>query len=109
MKVCHEKVKQNSQFDMIMNCFLIDIGDIVINLHNSRLITTSVAIVGSRENSHHRSIVLPLITLHNKLMGPGNKMQIINVGELFCNVLPKRVPRASWRNTPATPTSGEGE
>ena len=91
---------------MVMNCFFINLINIIINLHYSSLITTPVAIVGSRENSHHRSIVLPLITLHYKLMSPGNKVKIVNVGELFRNVLTKRVPCASWGNPPATPARG---
>mmetsp|Transcript_5576 Transcript_5576/g.10002 ORF Transcript_5576/g.10002 Transcript_5576/m.10002 type:complete len:303 (+) Transcript_5576:159-1067(+) len=91
------------EFDVVMNCLLINITNIIIHLHYRGLITTSVAIVRSRENSHHRSIVLPLITLHHKLMGSGNEVKIVNMGELFCNVLPKRVTRSSWRNPPATP------
>ena len=101
------KTKPNSQFDMIMDCLLIHMGNIIVNLHYGRLVTTSVAIVGCRENSHHRSIVLPLIPLHNKLMGSCNEVKIVDVGELFCNILPECVPCASWGNSPTAPTSGD--
>lgn len=96
------RVGQNSQFDMVMNCFLIDVINVIVNLHNGGLIATSVAIVGGREDSHHSSIVLPLITLHNELMSSGNEVKIIDVGELFSDVLPECVPGSSWRDPPAT-------
>mmetsp|Transcript_16873 Transcript_16873/g.29039 ORF Transcript_16873/g.29039 Transcript_16873/m.29039 type:complete len:111 (+) Transcript_16873:493-825(+) len=84
------------EFDVVMNCFLINMFNIIVHLHYRGLITTSVAIVRSRENCHHSSVVLPLITLHNKLMGSSNEVKIVNVGELFCDVLPKGVARSSW-------------
>jgi len=83
------------EFDMVVDCFLINLVNFIIHLHYSSLVTASVAIVGSRENSHHRSVVLPLIPLHHKLMGSGNEVKIVNVGELFCDVLTECVPRAS--------------
>ena len=86
----------NSQFDMVVNCLLIHMINIIVNLHYRSLVTTSVAIVGRREHGHHRPIVLPLIPLHNKLMRSGNEVKVINMGELFCNVLSKRIPRTSW-------------
>lgn len=89
---------------MIMNCFLINMVNIIVNFHYSSLVTTSVTIVGCREYSYHRSIVLPLIPLHNKLMRPCNEVKIINMGKLFCNILSKRVPCTSWWYSPATPT-----
>ncbi len=88
---------------MVMNCFLIDVINVIVNLHYGGLIATSIAIVGGRENSHYSSIVLPLITLHNKLMSSGNEVKIVDVGELFCDVLPECVARSSWRDPPATP------
>ena len=91
---------------MIMNCFLVNMINIIIHLHYRRLVTTSVAIVGGRENGHYSSVMLPLITLHNKLMSSGNKVKIVNVGELFSDILPERVPCTSGRNSPATPTPG---
>ncbi len=88
---------------MVVNCFLIGVINVIVNLHYGGLIATSVAIVRGRENSHHSSIVLPLITLHNKLMSPGNEVKIVDVGKLFCDVLPECVARSSWRDPPATP------
>lgn len=59
---------RNSQFDVVMNSLFIHMIYIVIHLHYRRLIPTSVAIVRSRENGDDRSIMLPLISLHDKLM-----------------------------------------
>lgn len=101
-----EQVELDSQFDMVMDCFLIDVINVIINLHYGGLVATSVAIVRGRENSHNCSIVLPLISLHNKLMSPGNEMKIVDVGELFCDILPKRIPRSSWRDPPTTSLMG---
>jgi hypothetical protein len=101
-----EQDELNSQFDMIVDCFLIDVINVIVNLHYGGLIAASVTIVRGRENGHHSSIMLPLISLHNKLMSPGNEMKIVNVCELFCNILPKCIPRSSWRDPPATPLMG---
>ena len=60
-----DEQKKHSQFDMIMNGFLIHMIHIVIHLHYRRLVPTSVTIIRGRENSNYRSIVLPLISLHD--------------------------------------------
>ena len=85
-----------SQFDMVVDCFFINMFNFIINLHYRSLVTTSVAVIGSGEDSHHRSIVLPLITLHNKLVSTCNKVKIVDVGELFCDILAEGVTCSSW-------------
>lgn len=100
------ETKAHSQFDMVMNCLLVHVINIIIYLHYRCLVTASVAIVGSRENSHHCSIMLPLISLHHKLMCSCDKVKIVDMGELFCDILPERVPSTSWRNSPTTPFYG---
>lgn len=89
-----------------MNGLLIHMFNIIVNLHYGSLVTTPVAIVWRRENGDYRSVVLPLITLHDKLMGPGNEVKIVDVGELFGDVLTERVSSASRRNPPTTPALG---
>ena len=86
----------HSQFDVVVDCFFINMFNFVINFHYSRLVTTSVAVIGSGENSHYRSIMLPLITLHNKLVSTCNKVKIVDMGELFSNILAESVTRSSW-------------
>ena len=94
----------HSQFDVVVDCFFINMFNFVINFHYSSLITTSVAVIGSREHSHHRSIVLPLITLHDKLVSTCNKVKIVDMGELFCDILAEGVTSPSWRDSPTTST-----
>lgn len=81
---------------MVVNCFLINMFNFVINLHYSSLVTTSVAVIGSGEDCHHRSIVLPLITLHDKLVSTCDEVKIVDMGELFCNILAEGVTSSSW-------------
>jgi hypothetical protein len=78
-----------------MDRILAALVDRIINLHDSSLITTPVAIVWSRKDGYDTSIMLPLVTLHNKLMRTSNEMKSIDMSKLFCNILPKRVPSAS--------------
>lgn len=87
---------QNLQFDMIMNCLFINVFDVIVHFHDGGLVTTSVAIVWGRENSHNRSIVLPLVTLHHELVSSGNEVEVVNVGELFRDVLSEGVARTPW-------------
>jgi len=76
-----------------MNDFLAALLDRVIDLHNGSLITAPVAVVGSRKDRDYTAIVLPLVSFHYELMRASNKVEAVNVGKLFRNVLPKRVAR----------------
>ena len=96
------KVVVHLQFAVIVNGFLSALINGVINFHNSRLVSASVAIVWSRENGNNLSVVLPLVPLHNKLVGTWNKVKPVDVSELFCNVLTERVASSPRRDTPTT-------
>ena len=37
----------------------------LIHFHNSGLVTTSVAVVGGREHSHHITLVSPVVPIHD--------------------------------------------
>ena len=56
------------QFTVVMNSFLLALVYRIINLHNCSLVTTSVAVVRRGEDRDNLSVVLPLVTLHNKLV-----------------------------------------
>lgn len=73
-----------------------------VYLHYRGLITTSVAIVGSREDSHDITLVSPVVSIHDKLMSTCDSHQVIGVIELFGDVLAERVASTSWRDTPTT-------
>ena len=79
------------EFTMIMNSVSARLFDRIIHLHNGRLVTTAVAIVGSRKNSNNLAVVLPLVAFHNQLMSTSNKVKAVNVRKLLSNILTKRV------------------
>ena len=79
-----------------------------VDLHNCRLITASVAVIGGWEDSHDVSLVRPVVAIHDELMGASNARQVIRVVELLGDVLTKTVAGASWWNTPAASVIGVG-
>ena len=79
------------QFAMLMNGILGAFPDRIIDFHNGRLIATPIAIIRCRKDRHDTAVVLPLVALHDDLMGPSDKVQTINVRELLRNVLSKGV------------------
>lgn len=91
----------------------------LVYLHNRRLVSTTVAVVGcyqvcqsainwqctnklTRKDGHHVSILRPTVALHDQLMRPSNQRESIVVIERFGNVLPKRVSGTSGRYSPST-------
>ena len=45
----------------------------VVQLHDSRLISTSVAVVRGREDRHNIPVVGPVVPLHYELVSPGRR------------------------------------
>ena len=90
------------KFAMIVNSVLRSLIHGIVDLHNCGLISTSVTIVGGRENGNDLSIVLPLIAFHDKLVGTWNEMKAINVSKLLGNVLSEGVPGSPRWDTPST-------
>jgi len=74
----------------------------LINLHDSCLVTTSVAVIWSRENGDNISILRPIVPLHDQLMCSCNERQAVVVIERLRYILPKRIPCSSWRYSPST-------
>ena len=72
---------------MVMNRVSARLFNGIIDFHNSRLITTTVTIVGSRKHRYNLAIMLPLITFHYQLMSTRNKVKAVNVRKLLRNVL----------------------
>ena len=67
-----------------------------VDLHNCSLITTSVAVIGSREDGHDVSLMCPVVAVHDKLMSASDTSQVVRVVELLRNVLTKTVAGTSW-------------
>lgn len=55
----------------------------LIHFHNRRLVSTSIAVIGSTENSHHVFIMRPIISFHHQLMRSGDKCKAIIVIKRF--------------------------
>lgn len=77
---------------MVVNGVLRGLVDGIVDFHNGGLVSTPVTIIGSRKNRHYLPIVLPLISLHDELVGARNEMEAVDVRKLFGNVLSKGVP-----------------
>jgi len=96
------------------------IFEILINLHNSSLITTSVTVIRSREDSNDVSIMRPVAreshehdvqrevrvsdtrgregnsqSFHNQLMRTSNQGQSVVVVESFTDILTESVTRST--------------
>ena len=84
------------EFAVIVNGVSSRLFNGVVHLHNGRLVTTSVAIVGSGENRDYLAIVLPLVAFHDQLVSTRNKVQPVNVCELLGDILAKSVASAAW-------------
>jgi hypothetical protein len=66
-----------------------------IELYDSSLISTSIAIVRSRKEGDNIIIMTQLIPLHDKLVSSGNLFQIIGMIKLQGNILSKSETCAS--------------
>ena len=77
--------------------------NVIRNLHNRRLVPAPIAVIRRAEDGNDLIVMLPLVPLHNQLMSPADKAQVINMSELLRDVLPERVPRPSRADPPPAP------
>eukprot|EP00237_Pycnococcus_provasolii_P010175 CAMPEP_0198710720 /NCGR_PEP_ID=MMETSP1471-20131121/2951_1 /TAXON_ID=41880 /ORGANISM="Pycnococcus provasolii, Strain RCC733" /LENGTH=339 /DNA_ID=CAMNT_0044470407 /DNA_START=189 /DNA_END=1208 /DNA_ORIENTATION=- len=75
----------------------------LVHLDDRREVPAAVAVVRCREHGHDTVVVHPVESLHDKLVRPCDELQTICVVELLRDVLPKRVPCTSRRDSPTTP------
>lgn len=99
----HKAQKQNLQFAVFMNFLLGALLRRIVHLHNSSLVATAVTVIWRREDGDNRSIVLPLVALHDKLMCTCYEIKTVNMSELLRNILTECVSGTPWRNTPSAP------
>ena len=81
---------------------------VLIELHNSSLVTAAVAIVGRREDGDDRLLMAPVVTFHDKLMGTGDECESIGTIELFRHILTESVTSTTRRDTPSAAIIGIG-
>jgi len=89
------------KFAVLVNAILGGLRNGVIDFHNGRLIATTITIVGSREHRNDAAVVLPLVAFHDELMGAGDKVKAVEMGELHGNVFAKSVAGTTGRNAPS--------
>lgn len=94
------------ELDVIMNRLPVHVINLVVDLHYRRLIAATVTIIGSREDRHDHPIVLPLIALHDELMRAGYEVKVVDVRELFGNVLSEGVSGSPWGDSPSASVIG---
>ena len=81
---------------------------VLVDLHDGRFVSASVAVVGRREDGHYVSLLAPVVAVHDQLVGPGDELQVVRVVELLRDVLAEGVAGSSRRNSPAAPVVGVG-
>ena len=97
---CRIKLRE---FAAVVDGLLCSGVDTVVNLHNGRLVSAPVAVIGGTKNRHHSLVVLPLVALHDELVGSANEAQAIHMTKLFCNVLAECIPCPAGTYSPTTP------
>jgi hypothetical protein len=93
-KMYHPLVRSRS----CLQCIL----QMLVNLHNRSLVTTSVAVVGCTEYRDHIPVLTPIVSLHDELMRSCDQGQPVVVIECFADVLTKSVPSPSRTDSPST-------
>lgn len=59
-----------------------------------------VAVVGCGPHSEHGLIEVPLVSLHDQLVGPADHVDVVGCVELGHHVTAKQVARPPWAHTP---------
>lgn len=72
-----------------------------VDFHNCCLITTSITVVRGWEDSDDVSLMRPIVSVHDKLMGSWDKLEVVGMVELFWDILTERIACTSWWNTPS--------
>lgn len=74
---------------------------VFVHLHNTRLVTATVTVVGCRKDRHHLLFVTPVVSRHDQLVRSCHGLQSVFLIKLLGDVLTKRIASTTWRNTPA--------
>lgn len=82
------------------------IFEILVNLHDRRLVPTSVTIVWRAEDCDNVAFLRPVEPIHHQLVGAGNQGQTVVLVEGLGNVLAKGISSATRTDTPTTTIVG---
>lgn len=108
----------------VVRCSAVDVAELVlfgrrvelqervlhelVDFHDGRLVTATVAVVGRREDGDDIAVVRPVVAVHDELMGSGDELQVVRMVELLRDVLAERVAGTTRRDTPAASVIGVG-
>ncbi len=73
---------------------------VLVDLHDGRLVATAVAVVGSAEDGDYVLVVAPVVPVHHQLMCARHKRQTVVVVVLLGNVLSECVASTAGRYAP---------
>lgn len=76
--------------------------EVLVDLHDGSLITTSITVVGSREDGDDVPLLGPVETVHDELVCSCDQGETVVVVECFGDVLAERVASTTRRNAPST-------
>lgn len=96
LPISNSKAGANSDCSNLQGVF-----QMLINLHDRSLVTTSVAVIWSAEDGHHISVLAPIVSLHDQLMCSGHQCETVVMIECFRDILTKGVTCTSWTDTPS--------
>lgn len=69
-------------------------------MHKHARTHTPIAVVGCRPHSEHSLVEMPLVSLHDELVGSTDHVYIISSIELGHDVTAKQITRSSWAYSP---------
>ena len=79
---------------------------VLINLHDRGLVAAAVTVIGSREYRDDISVLTPVVTFHDQLMGSGNQSKAIVMVESLADVLAEGVTSTSGTDSPTASVIG---
>ena len=77
------KVRLNLILLVYLGLYLQIIFHELVNFHDSSFITTSVAVIWSREDCDYVSLVCPIVSVHNELMSSRDPCEVVRMIELL--------------------------
>lgn len=103
MNIMHTHAKERES-----NNNLQGLVEVLVHLHNGRLVAAAVAVVGGAEDSHHVHRVRPVVAVHHQLVRAGHQAEAVAVVEHLRDVAAEGVAGASGGDAPAAPLVGVG-
>lgn len=77
-----------------------------VNLHDCGLVSAAVTVIGSREYRDDVSVLTPVVTFHDQLMGTSDQRQTVVVVKSLADVLAESVASTSGAYSPTASVIG---